>query len=256
MDSRKNSYQDRLVEHQGKLFYLRFSLSERVQHIVLMICFTALMLTGIPLLFPETWVVKRMFWFEGSFTLRGIIHRVAAVGLITLAASHVFYCLFSARGNRVLRDMILKWDDFLDPFRMIFYYLGRRAEPPSFARFNFIEKFEYYAVVWGSVIMIGSGVALWFPVQATLLFPRWVLDIIRVIHSYEAVLAFLSIIIWHMYIVHFNPEVFPMSWIWWDGRMSLEFFRDHYRLEFERMMAELPLETALRVREQLGEKST
>ena len=108
-------------------------------------------------------------------------------------------------------------------------------------------------MVWGSAIMLATGAALWFPVQATILFPRWILDIIRVIHGFEAILAFLAIIIWHMYHVHLNPEVFPMSRIWLNGRMSLEFFRHHHRLEFDRLMAELPLEILERVRIQLND---
>ena len=158
-----------------------------------------------------------MFWFSGSFTLRGILHRTAAVALIGISIYHTFYCLFSPRGNRDLREMVPLFKDFKDIFGMISYNLGRRDSHPRFGRFNFIEKFEYYAVAWGSFVMILTGAALWFPVEATILFPRWVLDIIRVVHGFEAILAFLAIIIWHMYNVHLNPEVFPMSRIWLNG---------------------------------------
>ena len=243
----------RLIEHEGQIYYLRFSVAQRIQHIVLFVCFFLLIVTGIPLLLPETWVVRQMFWFEGSFTLRGIVHRTAAIGLLGVSIYHIFYCLFSPRGKRDLREMILKKEDLLDPLRVLLYNLGRRSEPPRYDRFNFIEKFEYYAVAWGSVVMLATGAALWFPVQATILFPRWVLDIIRVIHGFEAILAFLAIIIWHMYNVHLNPEVFPMSMVWVNGRMSLEFFRHHHRLEFDNLMKELPAEMLERVRKQLND---
>jgi len=254
MNGEHRGYTKRLVEHQGKLYYERFSKAQRIQHFLLMASFTLLILTGLPLLFPGNWVVRSMFWIEGSFSLRGIIHRGAAVTLLLVSVYHIFFCLFSARGNRDLREMILRKQDLLDMYAMILYNIGKQESFPSFGRFNFIEKFEYYAVVWGSAIMLLTGAALWFPVHATILFPRWVLDIIRVIHGFEAILAFLAIIIWHMYNVHLNPEVFPMSRVWLNGRMELEFLHSHHRLEYERMLTELPSEQARRVREQLGEQ--
>ncbi|MBN2288760.1 MAG: cytochrome b/b6 domain-containing protein [Candidatus Glassbacteria bacterium] len=243
----------RLVEHEGRLYHLRFSTVQRVQHIILFVCFFLLIATGMPLLFSETWLVRKMFWFEGSFTIRGIIHRAAAVGLFCISVYHVFYCLFSTRGHQDLRQMILSKKDLVDPLLILLYNLGRRPEPPRYGRFNFIEKFEYYAVVWGSGVMLATGAALWFPVQATMLFPRWVLDIIRVIHGFEAILAFLAIIIWHMYNVHLNPEVFPMSKVWLNGRMDLEFFSHHHRLEFDRLVDNLPAGLLERVRSQLND---
>ena len=254
MNGEHRGYTKRLVEHQSKLYYERFSKAQRIQHFLLIASFTLLILTGLPLLFPDSWVVRSMFWLEGSFSLRGIIHRTAAVALLLVSVYHIFFCLFSARGNRDLREMILRKQDLLDMYAMILYNTGKREKSPSSGRFNFIEKFEYYAVVWGSAIMLLTGAALWFPVHATILFPRWVLDIIRVIHGFEAILAFLAIIIWHMYNVHLNPEVFPMSRVWLNGRMELEFLRSHHRLEYKRLLTELPSEHARRVREQLGEQ--
>ncbi len=245
--------QKRLVEHEGRLYYERFSRAQRFQHLGLLSSFTLLILTGVPLLLPDSWLVRQMFWFEGSFTLRGILHRLAAVALLLISIYHFFFCLFSPRGNRDLREMVPSWKDLTDIFGMIRYNLGRSEKPPRFGRFNFIEKFEYYAVAWGSVIMLVTGACLWFPVKATILFPRWVLDIIRVVHGFEAILAFLAIIIWHMYNVHLNPEVFPMSRIWLNGRMELGFLRHHHPLEFERLMESVPAEVAEKIYCQLGD---
>ncbi|MBW7996635.1 MAG: hypothetical protein FVQ81_08745 [Candidatus Glassbacteria bacterium] len=251
----KQSYpmQSRLVEYEGRLYYERFSKAQRFQHYMLIASFTTLILTGVPLMLPDSWVVRQMFWFQGSFTLRGILHRTAAVALMLISIYHVFYCLFTPRGNRDLREMVLSLKDIKDLFGMISYNLGKIDSHPRFGRFNFIEKFEYYAVAWGSAIMLATGVALWFPVEATILFPRWVLDIIRVIHGFEAILAFLAIIIWHMYNVHLNPEVFPMSRIWLNGRMELDFLRRHHSLEFERLLESAPAEIGERIARQLDE---
>lgn len=252
MAEQRYTLADRLVEHEGELYYERFSRAQRVQHFVLASSFIVLILTGLPLLMPDTWVVRTMFFFEGSFTLRGIIHRIAAVALFIISVYHIFFVMFSPRGNRDLREMVPSKTDFTSIMGMVRYNLGRTDEHPRFGRFNFIEKFEYYAVAWGSAIMLATGACLWFPVEATILFPRWVLDIIRVIHGFEAILAFLAIIIWHMYNVHLNPEVFPMSRVWLDGRMSLDFLRRHHPLEFERLVEEVPPELAERIRRQLG----
>ena len=253
MRARDREYDDRLVEYRGKLYYQRFSVAQRVQHIMLFTSFFILIATGLPLLFPNNPIVRNMFFFEGAFELRGILHRIAAVILFIASLVHVFYVLFTVRGNSDLRRMIVWIDDAKAVLEMIRYNLGKIDSPPQFDRFNFIEKFEYYAVLWGSGIMLATGACLWFPVQATIIFPRWVLDIIRVIHGFEAILAFLAIIIWHMYNVHLNPEVFPMSRIWLDGRMDLEMLAHHHPLEFERMMEELPADMSTRVREQMGE---
>ncbi len=245
----------RLVEHEGKLYYERFSKAQRFQHLMLLSSFTLLILTGVPLLLPDSWILRQMFWFEGSFTLRGILHRLAAIVLLFISIYHAFFCLFSPRGNRDLREMVPLWKDVTDFFGMIRYNLGKSDSHPRFGRFNYIEKFEYYAVAWGSLIMLVTGVCLWFPVEATILFPRWVLDIIRVVHGFEAILAFMAIIIWHMYNVHLHPEVFPMSRIWINGRMDLDFLRRHHVLEYERLLESVPAEVAERIYRQLGRQS-
>ncbi len=244
-----------LVEHEGRLCYERFSRAQRIQHLVTLTSFTLLIITGVPLLLPDSWIVRQMFGFAGSFTLRGILHRIAAVALLLTAVYHVFFCLFSPRGNWDLREMAPSWKDLTDLFGVIKYNLGKSESPPRFGRFNFIEKFEYYAVAWGSLVMIVTGACLWFPVESTLFFPRWVLDIIRVIHGFEAILAFLAIIIWHMYNVHLNPEVFPMSRVWLNGRMELDFLRRQHPLEYERLLESVPAGVAERIRRQLEQES-
>ena len=253
MSTPRQPYVERIKERNGKLYYERLTLLQRVQHIVLFVSFFILIATGFPLLFPNSEIVRHFFFFEGAFELRGALHRLAAVALILDTAFHIFYVLFFRRGNQDLRQMVLNLDDFFDPFRVVLYNLGKRKEMPKYERFNFIEKFEYYAVVWGTGVMIVTGLALWFPVEATILMPRWVLDIIRVIHGFEAILAFLAIIIWHMYNVHLNPEVFPMSRIWIDGLQSMEEFKHHHGKEYDKMMDVLSDEMKIRVKNQVGE---
>ncbi|MDH7512710.1 MAG: hypothetical protein QHH14_07180 [Clostridiales bacterium] len=107
-----------------------------------------------------------------------------------------------------------------------------------FGRYNFIEKFEYWALGWSSLIMIFTGFFMWQVELSLRLFPLWVHDIFIIIHGYEAILAFLSISIWHMYNVHLNPEVFPMSKVWLNGRITGRELRLLHPLEYQKIAEE------------------
>ncbi|HSA96299.1 MAG TPA: hypothetical protein VLJ16_09620, partial [Acidobacteriota bacterium] len=105
-------------------------------------------------------------------------------------------------------------------------------------RYNFIEKLEYLAVAWGSLVMIVSGFFMWNVELSLRIFPLWVHDIFVIAHGYEAMLAFLAIIIWHMYNVHLNPEVFPMSKVWLNGKITGHELKTLHPLEYRKILAE------------------
>jgi cytochrome b subunit of formate dehydrogenase len=237
--------------------FLRMNLAERLQHVLLVVSFGTLILTGLPLMFYEMKIFKSIFAIERSFRIRGILHRVAAVILIVDIAYHLVYTIFTRRGRQNFRDMIPGWKDARDALQQFGYNLGlakalhrkgifrkffdRRpfwlfAEEPAYGRYNFIEKFEYLAVAWGSLIMIVSGFFMWKVELSLRLFPLWVHDIFVIVHGYEAMLAFLAIIIWHMYNVHLNPEVFPMSKIWLNGRITGHELRTLHPLEYQEIL--------------------
>ena len=232
----------------------RMNLAERIQHLVLMVTFLLLVLTGLPLFFYEFKLFRWLIPSEAAFQVRGIIHRLAAVGLIGVVVWHIGTTLFTRRGRRNFKELRPRFKDFRDALELFGHNLGltRFLEekglfrkffkkhpfwlfelPPLFGRYNFIEKFEYWAVAWGSLVMILTGFFMWQVELSLRLFPLWVHDIFVVIHGYEAILAFLSIIIWHMYSVHFNPEVFPMSKIWLNGRISGHELRTLHPLEYQ-----------------------
>lgn len=219
----------------GLKYYERLTLNQRVQHWVLIVSFMTLVLTGLPLKYPESPMSSVAVQAVGGFAVRTILHRIAAVILIMLTGYHIFYTLFSKRGRAEMMALLPNIKDGFDAVKMTLFYIGLYPKPPKFDRYNFIEKFEYLAVGWGSVVMIGTGLALWFEEQAMTYLPKWVLDVARIIHSYEGLLAFLAIIIWHFYHVHLNPEVFPMSRIWLDGKISEHDLKEHHPLEYERI---------------------
>ena len=216
-------------EHAG---FQRWNLNIRVQHFILLTTFTLLAITGVPLLFPEAF--KGIFFFEGSSFLRGLTHRVAAVTMMGLGLYHVLYALATEEGNRNLRAILPRpLDDLKEGWQLIRYTLGLSPDHPRAGRYDVFEKFEYFAVVWGTIVMVLSGLILWFADSLFHLLPLWVIDVAKVVHRWEAVLAILSIALWHTYHVHFKPGVFPGLSVWWNGRVSRDYMIQHHPLEYE-----------------------
>ena len=205
----------------------RMNYNEVWQHVFLMLTFIVLVVTGFSLRFSEAWWVKALFGWEGGFPLRGIIHRVAAVLFMLTTIWHLFY-LFTGRGKRFFKDMIPAFVDLKQLWQMIAYNLGVRKKRPRFGRFGYVEKAEYWALVWGAAIMILTGFVLWFDNLAVRWFPKGFLDVMLVIHYYEAWLATLAILIWHMYSTVFSPGVYPMNPAWYTGKMPLEQYQHEH----------------------------
>ncbi len=214
--------------------FLRWNLNLRAQHLTMALTFILLTLTGVPLLFPA--LFEGVFFFEDSSYLRGLIHRISALGLILLSIYHIGYVLFTEDGHRNLREMLPKpIADLKAMIGLVLYTAGRREEKPRAGRYDVLEKFEYFAVVWGTVVMVLSGFMLWFAEDLFHYVPLWAMDVAKVVHRLEAVLAILSILIWHTYHVHFKPGVFPGLSVWWNGRISREYMIEHHPIEYEEL---------------------
>jgi len=220
----------------SQALYVRMTKSERVQHWLLFVSFTLLVLTGFALRYPQAWLFEGIQRFSGTlFEWRGIIHRIAGVVLIGAAFFHVGYLTMTARGREFFRDMRPKRSDLADVRNALRYYLGRTHERPRFGRFSYIEKSEYWALVWGTVVMAATGVVMWFQDPFIGLVSKLGWDAARTIHVYEAVLATLAILVWHLYFVVFNPDVYPMNLAWIKGTLSEAEMREEHPLELEEM---------------------
>ena len=218
--------------------YLRFSLSERIQHGVMALSFIALAYSGFALKFPDAWWTFPLDWINGGEEMRRLIHRIAAVAMVGICFFHVAYVLASRRGRDQFAAMLPRIKDLSDFLQRIRYYLGWSPQPPAFARFSYGEKIEYWALVWGSVVMAGTGFLLWFENLSLRFLPKWGLDLATTIHYYEAWLATLAIVVWHFYWVIFHPRIYPMSLVWLTGRMSEEEMEHEHPLELERLRSE------------------
>jgi formate dehydrogenase gamma subunit len=205
----------------------RMTMGEVWQHTFLMITFLTLVVTGFALRYSESWWVEFLFGWEGGFPLRGIIHRVAAVLFIFTVIWHVVY-LTTRRGRRFLYDMRPLRKDFRQFIQMNLYNIGLTKTKPDFDKFSYVEKAEYWALVWGTVIMMITGFFLWFDNFAVRWFPKGFLDVMLIIHYYEAVLATLAVAIWHMYSTVFNPDVYPMNPSWITGKMPETVYRHEH----------------------------
>ena len=207
---------------------VRMTMNQRWQHLVLLSSFIILVITGFALKFPESWFAHV---FGMGEHLRGIIHRIAGVALMAAGIYHVFYVIQSREGRRLLRDIAPRPADAFDALKAMRYYLGLSTEKPEFGRFNYAEKAEYWALVWGTGLMGVTGVMIWAKVWVGGLLGRWGVDVATAIHYYEAILATLAILVWHFYQVFFDPDVYPMNGAWWDGKMPLDHYKEEHGLD-------------------------
>lgn len=215
---------------------VRLSPNQRLQHWILLSSFIALVLSGFALQYPDSWLSGLL---GSNESLRRIIHRIAAVVMLVVGAYHVAYLAFSKEGRCWVRDMLPTWKDAKDIIGNFAFYLGLSKKKPAIGRFGYAEKAEYWAVIWGTLIMGLTGLMIWFKLGLFSFLSRGWIDIALAIHFYEAVLATLAIVVWHFYHVIFDPDVYPLNWALVDGKVSEEIYKEEHELDYdERLKAE------------------
>ncbi len=233
-------------EHVAHRLYLRMTLHERLQHAALVISFVLLVVTGFMLRYPEAWWVAAIRDLSvRTFEWRGWLHRGGGIAMILAGLWHGLYLAFSRPGRSLLSDLLPRWRDLTDPWQVLRYNLGLAATKPAFPRFSYIEKLEYWALVWGTFLMTVTGIVLWFENASMGYLTKLGYDIARTIHFYEAILATLAIVVWHFYFVIFNPDVYPMNLAWLTGRMSEKEMLEEHPLELERLKKSSPAADAV-----------
>jgi cytochrome b subunit of formate dehydrogenase len=193
---------------------VRMGVNERRQHLVLVISFLTLAYTGFALKFPHAWWAAP---FAGAMNWRGLGHRYAAVAFIGLSLYHAWFMLFTAKGRWHLKALAPGWNDLVQCGQAFAYYVGKRRERPRPGFYGYIEKMEYWALVWGAIIMTVTGGCLLYKEFFLKYFPKWLLDALATVHLYEAALACLAIIVWHGYFIILDPDVYPMKFTWITG---------------------------------------
>ena len=217
-------------------FYTRFSLPQRIEHWVLVLSFTTLAVTGLPQKFAgDRWAEVMIAVMGGIETVRSVHHLAAAV-LLFESIYHFIVIAYKMFVLRVRWTMFPGTEDITAAWDAIRHNLGLRREPPSYDRYSFAEKAEYWALIWGTVIMAISGFMLWNPIITSHYFPGDVIPAAKAAHGGEAILAVLAIIVWHFYHVHlktFNRAMF-------NGKMSAHAMKEEHALELARMESDKP----------------
>jgi formate dehydrogenase gamma subunit len=206
----------------------RMSLSQRMQHVILAVSFIALAVTGFALKFPDSWIAKAM---GSNEMFRRWSHRIAGVILLVAGAYHIIYLLATREGRQLLKDFLPAKKDLKDVTDSAKYLTGLSPTKAKIGRFGYAEKMEYWAVVWGTIIMGVTGLVIWFKMDVTKFLPRWAVDVCTTIHYYEAILACLAIIVWHFYHVIFDPDVYPLNWACWNGKVTKHWQEEEHPLD-------------------------
>ena len=225
-------------EESGEPSYTRFTRFEIVLHILLTLSFITLVVTGFALISPNSWWVTLLSFFRMNESMRSITHRTAGLVLLFTSMTYGFYMISTRRGRTELIAFLVHWRDFPQVWHFIAYYPGKRSEPPDFDRYDYTEKMEFWALVWGVVIMAVTGFMLWFPILSLEYLPKWAIDMAELVHYYEAVLATLAIAIWHFFFVIFHPEEYPMSMTWLTGKMTKHHLKRRHPREYARLFSE------------------
>jgi cytochrome b subunit of formate dehydrogenase len=195
------------------------SVSERWQHALNAVSFILLAYSGLALHFPDAWWAWP-FTALGGETARRYAHRSAAALFLVIGGRHLAY-LATVPGRKRLAAMLPAKRDLFDPLHVFLYNAGLSKQKPVLAQFSYVEKFEYFALVWGSFVMTATGGLLLLHNMAMAYLPLWAIEVSRVVHYLEAVLACLAILIWHGYWVLLDPDVYPLNWAWLTGETYL-----------------------------------
>jgi cytochrome b subunit of formate dehydrogenase/nitrate/TMAO reductase-like tetraheme cytochrome c subunit len=238
-------------EHDDDSQYVRrFSSVNIRMHIVVITTFLILAATGLPLKFHWAPWAQQLMDLLGGVDVARFLHRLAAVGTFGYAIfhlGHLFVRSLIRREHGLLwgtGSMVPQPKDFVDFYRNMryFLYLGER---PAADRWTYFEKFDYFAVFWGVLIIGLSGAMLWFPELFTAVLPGWTLNAAYVIHSDEALLATGFIFIFHFFHTHLRPESFPMDIVIFTGKMPLGHFRNSRPAEYQRLVESGTLDSYL-----------
>jgi formate dehydrogenase gamma subunit len=219
---------------QRNMTYFRFNLWQRLEHGLLVISFTLLAISGLPQKYPDTAWGEAMIQIMGGIETTRQIHHLAAIILILETIYHGAVVTYKIWVLRLPLTILPDWQDVKDGFHALAYNLGLAKREPQMGRYTFGEKAEYWAVIWGTVIMMITGFILWNPIATTKFLPGQFVPAAKAAHGGEALLAVLSIITWHVYnvhIKHFNKSMFT-------GRISRHEMVAEHPLELANLAAE------------------
>lgn len=223
-------------------YIVRFSLQQRIEHFITMLTFTLLCLTGLPQkFFQADWSQAVVALFGGIDSTRWI-HRACGVLLAVSTVVHFANAFYMMLSKKVGFTMVPTRKDFDDAILQLRYYLGLTDKHPIYDRYDYKQKFEYWGLVAGNIIMVVTGFVLFFPVHTANLVPGQIIPAAKVAHSNEGLMAFLVITIWHIFNAHLNPDVFPFDTSIFTGKISRHRMEHEHPVELARLEGRSPPE--------------
>jgi len=219
---------------------VRFSGYERFEHFAVMSLFTVLSITGFPQKFYDhRWAQVLVGWLGGVDTARWF-HRAAGTLFTALVVVHVVRIVMSLVTGRTQLTMVPTRRDFDDAVQTLRYYFGMRDTPARFDHFDYRQKFEYWGLLLGGAVMIGTGFILLLPILMTRFLPGELVPVAKVAHSNEGLMAFLVVITWHIFNAHLAPGIFPYDASIFTGKIPLHRMKHEHPLEYERLVKTEP----------------
>jgi formate dehydrogenase subunit gamma len=215
--------------------FVRFDAVQRAEHMGVMLIFIVLAVTGFPQKFFDHHWAQVMMGALGGVDIARWLHRAAGIGFALLCVAHVARLVFGVVVGRTSLSMIPTRQDFTDAVVTLRYYFGAVDKPARFDRFDYRQKFEYWGLLLGSTIVVGTGFVLLYPITAARFLPGEVIPAAYLAHSQEGLMAFLVVIVWHIYNAHLSPDVFPFDTSIFTGRISAERMHHEHPLELERL---------------------
>lgn len=239
------------INHHKKegLFVKRFSKSQRLTHIFVIVSFILLAVTGMMLKFAHTEWAKTLSIIFGGVKGAGILHRIGAVITFGYFGFHLFTLWIKKRKNNIKfkdfifssKSLMFNRQDLRDFIATIKWFIGKGPKP-AYGRWTYWEKFDYMAVFWGVAVIGLSGLVLWFPEMFSKMLPGWFVNVATIIHSDEALLAVGFIFTIHFFNTHFRPEAFPMDTVIFTGHIPLEELKHDRPKEYQELKASGKLE--------------
>jgi cytochrome b subunit of formate dehydrogenase len=246
----------------GQKYFYRFTVNQRIQHIILAVSVVVLVLTGMPLKFSDASWAPYLYSLFGGIKAAPVIHKTFGAILMILFFYHVGYLVYvigkyhiepakkekgklstidklKIIGTQGLVPNLKDAFDIRDLMKYLFYLTNKR---PDGDNFTWKEKFDYWAPFWGMVIIGGSGLIMWNKEITTQIIPGGLLNFSIIAHSDEALLAALFLFIWHWYNVHFSMSVFPMGTVFLTGYLPEELMVEEHYQHYVEVMKKAGLE--------------
>lgn len=240
---------DDLTAQEGMI--RRFSTARIVEHWLAVIMFSTLLMTGLSQRFfsldISQWFILKM----GGIDNVRLVHRFTGMAFVLLTFSHIVVAVTGVIFKRWHPSMMITKNDFADALHNIKYYVGIENAPAKCDRYTYKQKFEYWGILTGGLVMIGTGFVLWFPTFFAAFLPGEVIPVAKALHTNEAMVIVLLIAVWHIYNSIFSPEVFPLDTSIFTGYISRERMEREHPIELLRMEGVVPKEAVERKRKNI-----